>query len=871
MRLSRRGTVAFALAAVVVSAGFGGAGVGSAAAAAPSSRAVATSPAPGDGFASSQTSISFRGISPAALGSVRVTGSRSGVHAGTLVSDPAGATIWKPQAAFVAGERVSVDTAVLIAGANGNDFSFTVARVDPDAPEVLSPAGGTGPEGAVDASASTTAPQVAATCTPPVPSYHSEPSLTPAGACVNQSAGGTAPGYLFVAPRDSRGSTAAIYDDAGELIWDDPVNAAQTHDLKTVSYAGKPMLAFFQSSAPGFGFGRGEYVLMDEHYQVVSYIRAGDGYQADLHELTMTPQDTALVGCYVPVRMDLTGSGGTANQVVYDYVVQEIDVATGNVLFSWHSLDHVPVADSDIPVPADGSAFDYFHGNSIALSSGGNLLISGRNTSAVYLVNRSTGAIIWRLGGKHTNFTLPTGQQWFCYQHDARQPAANVVTVFDDGGSGPAICANHPSRALTLTVNTSNHTATTTRDLHHDPDLSAAFLGSNQTLPNGDALASWGQLEEITEFNAANQSIFDMSLSGATYRATRAPWTGTPNYPPAIASSKGSGTAVTVYASWNGATEVASWQVLAGSTPTSMSPVGVPAPKSGFETALTVDTTEPLVAVQALDASNTVLATSPTVPTDYTPPAGGYYVGTTAGNVYNYGAPFLGSLAASGKKPAAPLVGTVAAPTRSGYYLPSSAGNVYNFGAAFYGSLAGKTLPAPVVGLAASGGTGYYLATSKGNVYNFHVPWYGSMAGKAMPGPVIGIAVDQNTGGYWLLTSKGNVYNFHAPWYGSMAGKTSGFVGIAAEPDGAGYLLVTSRGNVYNFGRAPWYGSPAASVVHLASPVVGVGTQQPTGAQPQPTGYYVVCANGDVYNYGIPLPGSPSIPPPAPIDGISAR
>jgi hypothetical protein len=856
MRVTRRGTVALALVVVVASVAFGAVGVRSAAAAVPASKAVATSPAPGDGFASSQTAISFRGISSAALGRVRVTGSRSGVHAGTLVSDPAGATIWKPRAAFVPGERVSVETAVAIAGANGSDFSFTVARVDPDAPEV-------------DASAATTAPQVAAVCTPPAPSYHSEPSLIPPGACVNQPASGTAPGYLLVASRDSRGPGPAIYDNVGDLIWYDPVRAALTHDLKVVTYAGQPMLTFYQGT--GGGFGKGEYVLMDEHYQVVSYIRTGAGCQADLHELTMTPQDTALIGCYVPVPMDLRNSGGTANQVVYDYVVQELDVATGNVLFSWHSLDHVPPAESEYAPPSNGNAFDYFHGNSIALASGGNLLISGRDVSAVYLVNRSTGAIIWRLGGKHTNFTLPAGQQWFCYQHDARQPAANVVTVFDDGGSGPASCPNHPSRGLTLTLNTSNHTATITRDLHHDPELSAAFLGSNQTLPNGDALVSWGQLQEITEFNAANQSIFDMTLSGATYRAMRAPWTGTPNYPPAIASSKGSGSAVTVYASWNGATQVASWQVLAGSTPSSMAAVGVPAPKSTFETALTVDTTEPLVAVRALDGSGNVLATSPTVPSDYTPPSGGYYVGTAAGNVYNYGAPFLGSLAASGKKPAAPLVGTVVAPTRSGYYLPSSAGNVYNFGAPFYGSLAGQKLPAPVVGLAASGGAGYYLATSKGNVYNFHVPWYGSMAGKAIPGPVVGIAVDQSTGGYWLLTSKGNVYNFHAPWYGSMAGKTSGFVGIAAEPDGAGYQLLTSRGNVYNFGRAPWYGSPAASVVHLASPVVGIGTQQPTGAQPQPTGYYVVCANGDVYNYGIPLPGSPFRPPPAPIDGVGAR
>src|SRR5262249_23897843 len=281
----------------------------------------------------------------------------------------------------------------------------------------------------------------------------------------------------------------------------------EVHDLTPVTYAGKPMLAFYQSNSAG-GFGRGDFVLMDEHYQVVSYIKAGDGYQADLHELTITPQGTALIGCYVPVQMDLTSEGGPANQVVYDYVVQEIDVATGNVLFSWHSLDHVPVADSEYAVPPSG-AFDYFHGNSIATTPDGNVLVAGRNVSAAYLVDRSTGHVVWQLGGKHSTFTLqPAGAQWFCYQHDVREPTQNVVTIFDDGASGPASCPNHASRALTLTLDTGAHTATITRSLQHNPALSATFLGSNRTLSNGDTLVSWGELKEITEFNANDQSNF---------------------------------------------------------------------------------------------------------------------------------------------------------------------------------------------------------------------------------------------------------------------------------------------------------------------------------------------------------------------------
>ncbi|MGH3402712.1 MAG: arylsulfotransferase family protein [Streptosporangiaceae bacterium] len=841
------------------------------------------SPSPGDRFATPQTTISFRGVTPAALGTVRVTGSRSGVHPGSLVADPDGVTIWKPRAPFIPEERVTVHSAVAVTGAGGDSFSFTVARIASHAPEVLPPSSGTGPRATVSRSAARSgaaSPHVAPKCKAGLPSFRSEPSLSPPGDCVNQAAFKTAPGYLFVTPAGTgkRGNGAAILNNQGRLLWYDPVNAQFVHNLQRLTYKGQPVLAFYQGKSAN-GFGDGEYVMMNEHYQVIAYIRAGDGDEADLHELTITPQNTALIGAYVPVEMNLTAEGGTASQVVYNYVVQEIDVTTGNVLFSWDSLDHLPVTDSEFPVPAKGAAFDYFHGNSISLTSDGSLLISGRNVSALYEVNRTTGAVVWELGGKHSSFTLePSGSQWFCYQHYSRQPKANVITVFDDGGTGPASCPNHASRALTLTLNTTSHTATISRNLRHNPALHAGFLGSDQTLPNGDSLVSWGNLADITEFNPARRSNFDMSLSGESYRAIRAPWTGTPDYPPAVAAHKARGNKVTVYASWNGDTQVTSWRILDGSSPSSLRRVGSPKRKTGFETQITVTTKATWVAARALSSSGKVLATSPAVRADHTPSGGGYYLGTQAGNVYNFDTPFHGSLAQSGQKPASPLVGTVVSPSGSGYYLPSSGGNVYFYGAKFYGSPAasGVKLSTPVVGMGAYQGTGYYLATSGGNLYNFgKAPFDGSpqSAGITLTAPVAGIAVDPE-GGYWLVEQDGGVLNFGAPWFGSERGKSlpAPVVGIAAEPNGTGYLLVTANGNVYPFGRAPFHGSPANSVLHLASPVVGIATGQAGKAWPQPTGYYVASANGDVYNFGIALPGSPDgLALPSPIDGVGGR
>ena len=130
---------------------------------------------------------------------------------------------------------------------------------------------------------------------------------------------------------------------------------------------------------------------MNDHYQVVAYIRAGNGDQADAHEFTITPQNTALIGSYVPVTMNLKPYGGTAHQVVWDYVVQEIDVATGNVLFSWDSLDHVPVTDSEYLCPATGAPSTTSTATPSRSTSDGNLLISGRCVSAVYEVSRATG------------------------------------------------------------------------------------------------------------------------------------------------------------------------------------------------------------------------------------------------------------------------------------------------------------------------------------------------------------------------------------------------------------------------------------------------------------------------------------------------
>jgi hypothetical protein len=321
------------------------------------------------------------------------------------------------------------------------------------------------------------------------------------------------------------------------------------------------------------------------------------------------------------VYADASAVNGAASEVVLDSVVQEIDIPTGLVLFEWHSLDHVPVTASYTSPPNAPKKkgkkplpnfvwdpFDYFHVNSVALDGDGNLVISARNTWSVYKVDRHTGAVIWALGGKASSFRLGTGAS-FAFQHDVRVRASGdqLLSMFDDGAGPPYV--HSQSRALELRLNLKQKTATVVTQHLHSPPLLASFEGDDQQLPDADDFVGWGQQPYFSQFNAKGKLVFDARFVGSnlTYRAYRFAWSGTPATPPAFAVSR-HGRKMTVYASWNGATNVAGWRVFAGSRPSKL-PAVATAPKRGFETAINASA-RPYVAVEALDAKGRPLARS---------------------------------------------------------------------------------------------------------------------------------------------------------------------------------------------------------------------------------------------------------------------
>ncbi|HEX5853554.1 MAG TPA: arylsulfotransferase family protein, partial [Solirubrobacteraceae bacterium] len=279
--------------------------------------------------------------------------------------------------------------------------------------------------------------------------------------------------------------------------------------------------------------------------------------------------------------------------------------------YEWTSLDHVGLSESyeSGAHSSRGWPFDYFHVNSINLDRDGSLLISARNTWTVYRIDRATGQIAWRLGGKHSSFS-ESPQTRTAYQHDPRELPDGTISIFDNGSS-PRVHAH--SRAIVVDIDAQAGTAALAGQLTHAPDLVANSQGNMQALANGNWFVGWGQLPEFSEFGPDGELLFDAHFSGRTqsYRDFRFAWTGAPAQPPTYALQRSSSGARRVYASWNGATGVSAWRVLAGARPRGLKAVAQTA-RTGFETVikLPMGAAGPYLAVQALGASGQVLGTS---------------------------------------------------------------------------------------------------------------------------------------------------------------------------------------------------------------------------------------------------------------------
>jgi Arylsulfotransferase (ASST) len=448
--------------------------------------------------------------------------------------------------------------------------------------------------------------------------FRSRPDIRPPVVSVLKRDGNVSPGYLFIAPKQHAPFKGPeILDNAGEVVWFAPVTGQAT-DFRVQTYRGKPVLTWWEGppEGPVLGSGVGHGVVVDSSYRQIARIEMSFRRDtADLHEIQLTPRGTALIMAYRIVPRDLGSVGGPKNGKAVDNVVQEVEVASGRALFTWHSLGHVALNESYAPAPPktgdEASApFDYFHINSIEEDDDGSLLISARNTHAVYAIDRRTGDVRWRLGGKQSSYRMGAGTT-FAWQHDARRHADGSITIFDNGAAPPV---EKQSRAIRLRLDPQAKTATLVKAYVSPAKILSSSQGNMHVLPDGHVLVGWGNIPRFTEFDAAGRVVYDASFSEGddSYRAYRFPWTGTPLTRPSIAVDRGGDDSATVYVSWNGATAVRRWRVLAGLNAEHLTKVGEGA-RDGFETKLEVPTDAPFIAVQALGADGKVLATSAAV------------------------------------------------------------------------------------------------------------------------------------------------------------------------------------------------------------------------------------------------------------------
>ena len=452
---------------------------------------------------------------------------------------------------------------------------------------------------------------------PPARTYHSRPDLKPPLVRIRTPAHDTAPGYVFIAPKMVVAQAGPmIMDNRGEVVWFKPLNTRGVTDFRVQHYRGKPVLTWWRGHVSNVGVGDGWYVIYDTSYRPVAEVRPGNGLVGDVHEFLITKNDTALFTVYHRLAVDLSSVGGPKKGSIWDGIVQEVDIATGRVLFEWHSYPQVGITESYAPPPkasagAKAAPYDYFHVNSIDMEPGGNLLVSARNTHAVYEIDHKTKKVIWRLGGKKSDFTIGPGTR-FAWQHDARRQADGTITIFDNGAAPPV---EKFSRVLVLRANATTKKATLVRSYHHPQRLLAPFEGNAQFLPNGDIVVGWGAQPYVSEFARSGALLFDVYFGQGkppgkdadTYRAYRFPWHGQPRDRPVVVVAGD-----TAYSSWNGATEVTRWQVLAGPAAGQLQPLQTIA-KNGFETPIRLTKSAAFYAVKALGRDGKVLGTSEAV------------------------------------------------------------------------------------------------------------------------------------------------------------------------------------------------------------------------------------------------------------------
>ncbi len=484
------------------------------------------SPLPGAQFVTRESTILLRfrekiaDVDPD--NAVQLVGSVSGEHTGkTIIADGGRALIFSPSTPFADGERVAVSFNSPVTLETGDRvtpsaFNFTVA---PSKVEI-SPA----------ASLEREMPGFERAIEMPVPPPKSEgPRLPEAASQVTDSLpldypqvstrvmGQTAEGRIFISnlgfnPQIANVPYLMILDNAGQLIFYRRMKGICL-DFKVQPNG---WLTYYDYSSR-------KYYALDSNYAIVDSFKCGNGYSTDIHELRLLPNGHALLMSYDVEKVDMSNvvAGGNPNASVTGLIVQELDAAK-NVVFQWRSWDHFQITDATHENLLAAS-IDYVHGNAIEVDTDGNLVISSRHMDEITKIDRTTGDIIWRFGGKNNQFTFENDSIKFSHQHAIRRLDNGDFIMFDNGNyHTPQF-----TRILEYRLDQQNKTAQLTWQYRHAPDVYSQAMGYAQRLPNGNTLVGWGATNPtVTEVDSTGTPVFELAYDPGiySYRAFRFPW-----------------------------------------------------------------------------------------------------------------------------------------------------------------------------------------------------------------------------------------------------------------------------------------------------------------------------------------------------------
>lgn len=401
-------------------------------------------------------------------------------------------------------------------------------------------------------------------------------------------------------------------DRMGTLVWTG--NYTEPFDFKTQIYNGQPVLTFWSGELKN-GFGRGSFYILNQSYAEIAHLqvnRFGDN-MGDIHEFEITADDTALVAIYHSIPWDLTSAGGLQNGWLFENTFQEINIETGELVFEWNASTHVGINESYNALSedvgrAEDSPWDYFHINSIEKDNNGDYLVSARVMDCVYKISGADGHLIWRLHGKQSDFEVDPAAA-FAFQHDARwlSDEQTRMTIFDNG---PTDSVQY-SRGLLLDVNQKDKTVKLIREFTNSAKTFANFEGSLQAIdPSNETtnfIVGYGSQPYFAELDHNGNILLDVQFGKTntvnSYRAFKQQWNGKPITKPDVSWDKQENKA---YFSWNGATDVETWEVYTANASDSKTWKNVTSTRrTGFETTIDLANVELNTYVRGKALNNT--------------------------------------------------------------------------------------------------------------------------------------------------------------------------------------------------------------------------------------------------------------------------